>query len=167
MKYTDLPEFLTADASVVFIGHIRTPFTNRGDCPRSTRAARVNGGTARVEVREPFRQGLQGLAAYSHIWLLYWMDEAARDALVQSPAHLPEPRGVFSIRSPARPNPIALASTRLLVVAVFRTRTSCATSGRSAGKVPLNTQASDSAAEQPRKETVRRMNHPGVRAESE
>ena len=118
MKYTDLPEFLTADASVVFIGHIRTPFTNRGDCPRSTRAARVNGGTARVEVREPFRQGLQGLAAYSHIWLLYWMDEAARDALVQSPAHLPEPRGVFSIRSPARPNPIALASTRLLDVDV-------------------------------------------------
>ncbi|HUG62696.1 MAG TPA: tRNA (N6-threonylcarbamoyladenosine(37)-N6)-methyltransferase TrmO [Methylomirabilota bacterium] len=106
--------FSEPDARLIFIGKIRTPFMTRADCPRNVRNARVNGGTARVEVSSAFRPGLRRLGAYSHVILLYWMDEAARDLLVQRPAHLSEERGVFSIRSPARPNPIALAVANLI-----------------------------------------------------
>ena len=40
--------------------------------------------------------------------LLYWMDQARRDLVEQVPAHLGQPRGTFALRSPVRPNPIAL-----------------------------------------------------------
>jgi tRNA-Thr(GGU) m(6)t(6)A37 methyltransferase TsaA len=105
-----------SEATLVFIGRIRTPFTNRADCPRNVRMAREAGGTAGIEVDSRFRAGLLGLDKASHVILLYWMDEAERDLLVQRPRHVDGPRGVFSIRSPARPNPIALAVAGLLSV---------------------------------------------------
>ena len=42
--------------------------------------------------------------------MLYWIDRGRRDLIVQAPRHSPEPRGVFALRSPVRPNPIALAA---------------------------------------------------------
>ncbi len=35
---------------------------------------------------------------------------------MQSPAHKPAPTGVFALRSPARPNPVAVAVCRLLAL---------------------------------------------------
>ena len=52
----------------------------------------------------------------SHVILLYWLDRSRRDLIVQSPSHAPEPRGVFALRSPVRPNPIGLAVVELLKV---------------------------------------------------
>jgi tRNA (Thr-GGU) A37 N-methylase len=37
------------------------------------------------------------------------MDKARRDLVLQAPRHSKGPRGTFSLRSPVRPNPIALA----------------------------------------------------------
>lgn len=116
MESADFERLLIAGQSVVFIGRIRTPFTSRKACPHNVRLARVNGGSAKVEVSEPFRAGLSGLSGHSHVWLLYWMDESPRDVLIQHPRPLGEARGVFSIRSPARPNPIAMASARILAL---------------------------------------------------
>ena len=42
--------------------------------------------------------------------LLYWVDRGERDLIVQTPAHADGPRGTFALRSPVRPNPIALAT---------------------------------------------------------
>jgi tRNA-Thr(GGU) m(6)t(6)A37 methyltransferase TsaA len=42
------------------------------------------------------------------------MDRARRDLMLQSPRHYRERRGTFALRSPARPNPIALSVVRLL-----------------------------------------------------
>jgi tRNA (adenine37-N6)-methyltransferase len=41
--------------------------------------------------------------------VLYWMDAARRDVIVQRPRHLDRLVGVFALRSPARPNPVAMA----------------------------------------------------------
>jgi tRNA-Thr(GGU) m(6)t(6)A37 methyltransferase TsaA len=49
----------------------------------------------------------------SHIWVLYWMDRAERDVLFSRRPDWDEPRPVFTIRSPARPNPIALSIGRI------------------------------------------------------
>jgi len=61
-----------------------------------------------------YAAGLEDLALYSHLWLLYWMNQARRDLVQQAPAHLGHTRGTFALRSPVRPNPIALAAVQLI-----------------------------------------------------
>ena len=101
------------DAGVYFIGRIRTPFKTRADCPKNTAQSDAVGT---VELNARYAAGLQDLGLYSHIILLYWMDRARRDLIQQVPAHLTRPRGTFALRSPVRPNPIALAAVELLEV---------------------------------------------------
>jgi tRNA-Thr(GGU) m(6)t(6)A37 methyltransferase TsaA len=105
----DLPDKI--DAGLYFIGRIRTPFKSRTDCPKNTAESNAIG---RVEVDPRYAAGLKDLALYSHVILLYWMDEARRDLIEQVPAHVGSPRGTFALRSPVRPNPIALAVVELL-----------------------------------------------------
>ena len=99
------------DAGVYFIGRIRTPFKTRAECPRNTAASTAVG---RVEVDARYAAGLEDLGLYSHVHLLYWMDQARRDLIRQVPAHLGRARGTFALRSPVRPNPIALATVELV-----------------------------------------------------
>lgn len=102
-----------ADAGVTFIGRIRSPWTDRGDCPRNLTRARERGGAARVELDAPYRSGLAGLAEGQAVILLYWMDRGRRDLIVQNPSHGDGPRGSFALRSPVRPNPVALGVVRI------------------------------------------------------
>jgi tRNA-Thr(GGU) m(6)t(6)A37 methyltransferase TsaA len=101
------------DAGVYFIGRIRTPFKTRADCPKNTAES---GAIGRIEIDPRFAAGLKDLALYSHAILLYWMHQARRDLIEQVPAHLGRPRGTFALRSPVRPNPIALAVVELVRV---------------------------------------------------
>jgi tRNA-Thr(GGU) m(6)t(6)A37 methyltransferase TsaA len=108
----DLPG--TFDAGLYFIGRIRTPFKSRSDCPKNTAESDAIG---RIELDARFAAGLADLQLYSHLWLLYWMHQARRDLIQQVPAHLGRPRGTFALRSPVRPNPIAIAAVELIGVA--------------------------------------------------
>jgi tRNA-Thr(GGU) m(6)t(6)A37 methyltransferase TsaA len=107
----DLPA--KADAEVYFIGRIRTPWTRREDCPKN---ARESDAACTIEVDERWAAALSGLETCSHIIVLYWMDQARRDLVFQVPAHYGTGRGTFALRSPVRPNPIALSVARLLGV---------------------------------------------------
>ena len=100
------------ERGVVFIGHVRSPW-KRGDCPKNLRQARERGGGATLIVSEAYRPGLTHLQNGQPIIVLYWMDGSARDLIVQRPKHTDGPRGVFALRSPARPNPIAMAAVRI------------------------------------------------------
>jgi tRNA-Thr(GGU) m(6)t(6)A37 methyltransferase TsaA len=102
------------DAGVYFIGRIRTPFKSRAECPKNTAQSEAIG---QVELDARYAEGLKDLGLYSHVVLLYWMDQARRDLIQQLPAHLTVPRGTFALRSPVRPNPIALAAVELLEIA--------------------------------------------------
>ena len=99
------------DASLYYIGRIRTPWQRREDCPKN---ARQSDAVCTVELDPRWAEGLTGLESVSHVLLLYWMDKARRDLLVQSPRHYTERRGTFALRSPARPNPIAASVARLV-----------------------------------------------------
>jgi tRNA (adenine37-N6)-methyltransferase len=92
------------DATLVFIGRIRTPFATRLDCPRQGTS---NGPVCRIEVDEPFVGGLDGLERYAHVEVIYWLHQARRDLIRQSPKSNGLTTGTFSLRSPLRPNPIA------------------------------------------------------------
>jgi tRNA-Thr(GGU) m(6)t(6)A37 methyltransferase TsaA len=102
------------DAGVYFIGRIRTPFKSRSDCPKNTAESEAIG---RIELEARFAVGLADLQLFSHLWLLYWMHQTRRDLIQQVPAHLGRPRGTFALRSPVRPNPIAIAAVELIAVA--------------------------------------------------
>ena len=105
-----------ARAAVTFIGRIRSPW-QPDDCPRSIRSAREAGrGPARLEIDAPYRPGLAGLAPGDGLVLLYWMAQAPRDLIVQAPRHRVTPSGVFALRSPARPNPVAMSVVRCLAI---------------------------------------------------
>jgi tRNA-Thr(GGU) m(6)t(6)A37 methyltransferase TsaA len=103
-----LPEAF--DAGIYFIGHIRTPWTRREDCPKN---ARESDAVCTIEVDPRWRAALRGLETCSHVIVLYWMDRARRDLVLQRPRHYSEQRGTFALRSPVRPNPVALSVARL------------------------------------------------------
>lgn len=90
------------------IGRVRSPVTGRGDLPGE-------GVEATIEVFPKFRAGLREIESNTHVIVLGWFHEAGRDrtALGETGAE----RGVFGLRSAARPNPLGLTICRLLVVA--------------------------------------------------
>jgi tRNA-Thr(GGU) m(6)t(6)A37 methyltransferase TsaA len=101
------------DAGVYFIGRIRTPWKQRGECPKN---ARGSDAECTVELDPRYAAALDGVAGCSHLVILYFMHQARRDLTVQASRHHTEPRGTFSIRSPVRPNPIAMSVVRLVRV---------------------------------------------------
>jgi tRNA (adenine37-N6)-methyltransferase len=101
----------TTDAGLMFIGRIRTPWTSRMETPRQ---GRVDGPLCRIEVFEPWIPALAGLGQYERVEVLYWLHLSRRDLVLQSPANDGTSRGTFSLRSPARPNPIGTAIAHLV-----------------------------------------------------
>jgi tRNA-Thr(GGU) m(6)t(6)A37 methyltransferase TsaA len=105
----DLPK--TFDAGLYFIGRIRTPWKTREECPKN---ARESDAVCTIEVDPRYAAALKGVETCSHLLVLYWMDKARRDLVLQSPRHYNEQRGTFALRSPVRPNPIAASVVRLV-----------------------------------------------------
>lgn len=108
------PAGLPPDGHVVFIGRVRSPWTSREDCPRNMAAARERHEPATVELMADYRRGLRGLEGVSHVAVLTWLDRSPRNLIVQKPRHAPRPKGVFALRSPARPNPVGLHVAHLV-----------------------------------------------------
>ena len=110
-KTVELPA--KTDAGVYFIGRIRTPWKERKDCPKN---ARESDAVCTVEIDPRFREGLKDVESCSHLVLLYWMDKSPRNLVLQVPGHYGTQHGTFALRSPARPNPIAMSVVKLLSV---------------------------------------------------
>jgi len=91
------------------IGHVETPFETREDAPRQGEETPY---AANVRVDEEFRDGLDGFAADDRIVVVWWADDADRDVLRVRDGD----RGVFSTRSPARPNPVCVTECELVAV---------------------------------------------------
>jgi len=92
------------DAGLMFIGTIHTPWTIRKECPRQ--GDRIDGPECRIVIDPLWHAALQGIETQPELQVLYWMNEARRDLVVQA-ATGKEPLGTFAMRSPVRPNPIA------------------------------------------------------------
>jgi tRNA-Thr(GGU) m(6)t(6)A37 methyltransferase TsaA len=101
------------DASLYFIGCIRTPWKTRDECPKN---ARESEAICTLEVDPRWAPGLAGVESCTNLVVLYWMNRSRRDLVVQVPRHYGVGRGTFALRSPARPNPIAMSVVRLIGV---------------------------------------------------
>jgi tRNA-Thr(GGU) m(6)t(6)A37 methyltransferase TsaA len=101
------------------IGRVESLLTDLADAPRQG----DEGAPDAWLVFEPaYRDGLKDLAPGDEILLVTWFDRAPRDSLVVHPRGdtTRPPTGVFSTRSPARPNPLGLHRVTVLAVEGLR-----------------------------------------------
>lgn len=97
------------------IGMLHGDIASRDDAPKNySESNRV--GT--IEVFPQYMEGLEGIASGQTILVLFWLHEARRDILKVHPRGdtSRKQRGVFTTRSPMRPNPIALSELNVLAV---------------------------------------------------
>lgn len=101
--------------NVTPIGRVQSPLTLREHAPKQ-------GGEGAPEARlvfiEEFRPGLADIRSGDELLVLTWLHRGDRSALQVHPKG--DPRlpltGVFSTRSPDRPNPIGIHRVRVLAV---------------------------------------------------
>jgi tRNA-Thr(GGU) m(6)t(6)A37 methyltransferase TsaA len=81
----------------------------------------VWGVPASVEIYSEFAAALHRIEKHSHLWVFAWLNNGRdeRDVLQVTPRGVTDPgpeglHGVFSVRSPARPNPIGLTVAKVL-----------------------------------------------------
>jgi len=100
---------------LVAIGTVESPLTDRASAPRQGDEGAPD---ARLVFEPRLADALDGIAAGDDLLVLTWLDRARRDILRVHPRGDPSRReqGVFSTRSPDRPNPIGLH--RVTVVAI-------------------------------------------------
>jgi tRNA-Thr(GGU) m(6)t(6)A37 methyltransferase TsaA len=97
------------------IGRVESPLVAREDAPKQGHEGAPD---AWLVFDEDVRDGLTDLEAGRDVLVLTWLDRASRDVLRVHPRgnrNLAE-EGVFSTRSPDRPNPIGLHRVEILAV---------------------------------------------------
>ena len=94
-------------AELKFIGRITTPYHSVSDCPNNIQPD--DGPLCEIKLDAKFQPGLLGLHRGDHILILYWLQGANRDELIQSWDEETPTKGTFTLRSPHRPNPIGAA----------------------------------------------------------
>jgi tRNA-Thr(GGU) m(6)t(6)A37 methyltransferase TsaA len=88
--------------------------------PGAPRPADLAEKTALIEIDADWAEALEGIEEFSHIWVIWWLDQSAAGSELDSLQVRPEGRaemplrGIFATRSPRRPNPIAMTPVRLV-----------------------------------------------------
>ncbi len=93
------------------IGVIHSTYKQRGEAPRQ---GKLSENEITLEVFRPFTAVLKDIECCSHLIVLYWGDRADREILQSHTPFSEMPVGVFSSRSPNRPNPIAFCVADLI-----------------------------------------------------
>ena len=103
------------------IGWVASPLRDRDSAPKQG----DEGAPDAWLVLDPeVRTGMRGLEVGADVIVITWFDRARRDVLLVHPrgdVGRPE-RGVFTTRSPDRPNPIGLHTARIVAIDGTRLR---------------------------------------------
>jgi tRNA-Thr(GGU) m(6)t(6)A37 methyltransferase TsaA len=105
---------LLAPLSFTPIGVIRTPFAERVSAPRQPAAALGVEGTIELAPGRDFEHALSDLEGWDRLWVIFCfhLNPGFRPKVLP-PRSAGKRRGVFSTRSPHRPNPIGISVVRL------------------------------------------------------
>jgi tRNA-Thr(GGU) m(6)t(6)A37 methyltransferase TsaA len=97
------------NAELKFIGHIETPYQTLDDCPKNIRQ---DGPLCALVLEPEYVEHLTGLEKGQDILVLYWFEGVDRSLALQRRFGAPEGPllGTFALRSPNRPNPIAIGT---------------------------------------------------------
>jgi formylmethanofuran dehydrogenase subunit E len=93
------------------IGIIHSPYKNRRACPPQGREE-----ICEIEIFEQYAEGLKDIDGFSHLILLYWLHSANGYSLLVNTPWDSELHGVFSTRSPDRPNPVGFSMVELIEI---------------------------------------------------
>ncbi|MEF8848420.1 MAG: tRNA (N6-threonylcarbamoyladenosine(37)-N6)-methyltransferase TrmO [Candidatus Thermoplasmatota archaeon] len=93
------------------IGLIISPFSEKSQC-RSQGKNEVFS----IELYKKFQMGLKDIEGFSHLHVLYWLHKSEKYKMIVNTPGDDCPHGLFSTRSPNRPNPIGHSIVRLLKV---------------------------------------------------
>jgi tRNA-Thr(GGU) m(6)t(6)A37 methyltransferase TsaA len=104
---------------VVPIGWVESSLKNRAQAPRQ---GDEGAPSAWLAFEPEVAEGLRDIAAGTEIIVLTWLDRAVRDVLLTRPRGDPARpvTGVFSTRSPDRPNPIGLHRVQVVATEGLR-----------------------------------------------
>lgn len=94
------------------IGHVRSAFKTTAEIPKGLGAEHNAEGV--IEILPEFEEGLLDIEGFSHLFVIWVFHQAEGYQLVGTPPTDDRPHGVFSTRSPRRPNPIGLTVVELL-----------------------------------------------------
>lgn len=102
------------DKKIVIIGHIRSSIMDRATAPKME--DEPGAVRARIEIDPAYADGLDSMQPGAQLDLLTWFHESTRDVLKVHPRGKESSplRGVFTTRSPNRPNPIGLHQVTLV-----------------------------------------------------
>lgn len=94
------------------IGSVRSPFKDPSEIPRGCGAKHEAEGV--LEILPEFEPGLTDIEGFSHLFVIWVFDRSEGFELLGTPPTDDRPHGVFTTRSPKRPNPIGLTVVELL-----------------------------------------------------
>ena len=103
------------EQTIRFIGKIQSKLKRIEDCPLQESE---NAPEAEIIIFPEFIEGIGNIEAGSEIILLTWLHHADRSTVKTQPRNNPKASftGVFSTRSPDRPNPIGMHVVKVLSV---------------------------------------------------
>jgi tRNA-Thr(GGU) m(6)t(6)A37 methyltransferase TsaA len=96
------------------IGIVHSPFKNRQDIPRSRCIEGFDDVEGGLEIFKEYEKGLENIEGFSHLILLFAFHKSEQGSLIAHPPYDGKPKGVFSTRSPHRPNPLGFTVLRLI-----------------------------------------------------
>ena len=96
------------------IGIIHSPHKTPQGSPIQPTAAR--GIEGKIEILPEFAEGLEDLAGFSHIFIIYHCHLSKAYSLRVKPFLDDSQRGLFATRAPARPNSIGISVVRLIKI---------------------------------------------------
>ena len=94
------------------IGRVRGPYQDTKQIPKGVGAKHDAEGA--LEILPEYAAGLADIEGFSHLYVIWAFDRVDGFDLTAQPPSDDRPHGVFSTRSPRRPNPIGLTTVRLL-----------------------------------------------------
>jgi tRNA (adenine37-N6)-methyltransferase len=96
------------------IGYARTSYNETAQVPKGP-LAKHDAAEGVLEIEPELEEGLKDIDGFSHLIVLWVFDRAEGFALLATPPGGTIAHGVFSTRSPYRPNPIGLTVVELLL----------------------------------------------------
>jgi tRNA-Thr(GGU) m(6)t(6)A37 methyltransferase TsaA len=98
-----------------FIGKIESSLKRLEDCPRQENE---DAPPATIVIYPAFAEAMKDIQAGDEILLLTWMHKADREVMTTRPRNDPAAplTGIFSTRSPDRPNPIGMHYVKVTAV---------------------------------------------------
>jgi tRNA-Thr(GGU) m(6)t(6)A37 methyltransferase TsaA len=109
--------------SINYIGVVRSSLKNLKDCPRQESE---NAPEATLDIFPEFKQGISDIEKGDELIIFSWLHHADRTVLKTKPRNEEHAKltGIFSTRSPDRPNPIGMHVAKVISIDDCRIRLS-------------------------------------------